>query len=48
MGLAAGIIDRFTSGGYTGAHLAIVANNRWIKRVFEVVTISVGIKLILG
>jgi len=33
-------------GGYTGAHLAIVANNRWIKRVFEVVTIAVGIKLI--
>lgn len=35
-------------GGYTGAHLAIVANNRWIKRVFEVVTIAVGVKLILG
>lgn len=35
-------------GGYTGAHLAIVANNRWIKRVFEVVTIAVGIKLILS
>ena len=34
-------------GGYSGAHLAIVANNRWIKRVFEVVTISVGIKLII-
>ena len=33
-------------GGYTGAHLAIVANNRWIKRVFEVVTIAVGVKLI--
>ncbi|MCW8929617.1 MAG: sulfite exporter TauE/SafE family protein [Gammaproteobacteria bacterium] len=35
-------------GGYTGAHLAIVANNRWIKRVFEIVTIAVGIKLIWG
>ena len=35
-------------GGYTGAHLAIVANNRWIKRVFEVVTIAVGTKLILS
>lgn len=35
-------------GGYTGAHLAIVANNRWLKRGFEFVTISVGVKLILG
>jgi uncharacterized protein len=35
-------------GGYTGAHMAIVANNRWIKRVFEVITISVGLKLILS
>ncbi len=35
-------------GGYTGAHLAITANNRWIKRVFEVVTIAVGTKLILS
>jgi len=35
-------------GGYTGAHLAIVASNRWIKRVFEFVTIAVGIKLIMG
>jgi len=35
-------------GGFTGAHLAIIANNRWIKRVFEVITIAVGIKLILG
>ncbi len=35
-------------GGYTGAHLAIVANNRWIKRVFEVVTIAVGTQLVLG
>lgn len=35
-------------GGYTGAHLAIVANNRWIKRVFEIVTIAVGLKLILS
>ncbi|MCU7938606.1 MAG: sulfite exporter TauE/SafE family protein [gamma proteobacterium symbiont of Bathyaustriella thionipta] len=35
-------------GGYTGAHLAIVANNHWIKRVFEIVTIAVGTKLILG
>lgn len=35
-------------GGYTGAHLAIISNNRWIKRVFEVVTITVGVKLIWG
>lgn len=35
-------------GGYIGAHLAIVKGNRWIKRVFEVVTLLVGTKLILG
>jgi len=35
-------------GGYSGAHLAIIADNRWIKRVFEFVTIAVGCKLILG
>ena len=35
-------------GGYTGAHFAISAGNRWIKRVYEVVTLLVGIKLILG
>jgi uncharacterized membrane protein YfcA len=35
-------------GGYLGAHLAIRAGNRWIKRVFEVVTLLVGIKLIIG
>ncbi len=35
-------------GGYLGAHLAIKKGNRWIKRVFEVVTALVGIKLILG
>ncbi len=35
-------------GGYTGAHLAIIANNRWIKRGFEFVTIAVGTQLILG
>ena len=33
-------------GGYSGAHLSIVANNRWIKRVFEVITIAIGLKLI--
>ena len=35
-------------GGYLGAHLAIRQGNRWIKRVFETVTVLVGIKLILG
>ena len=35
-------------GGFTGAHLAIVASNRWIKRVFEIITIGVGLKLIAG
>ncbi|BAO43953.1 sulfite exporter TauE/SafE family protein [Thiolapillus brandeum] len=35
-------------GGYTGAHLAIRQGNRWIKRAFEVVSILVGIKLIVG
>lgn len=35
-------------GGYLGAHLAITRGNRAIKRVFEVVTILVGGKLILG
>jgi len=35
-------------GGYLGAHLAIVKGNRAIKRVFEGVTILVGIKLIVG
>jgi len=35
-------------GGYVGAHLAILKGNRWIKRVFEVVTLLVGIKLIAG
>lgn len=35
-------------GGYLGAHLAIAKGNRSIKRVFEVVTILVGSKLIIG
>ena len=35
-------------GGYAGAHLAILKGNRWIKRVFEVVTLLVGAKLIVG
>jgi len=35
-------------GGYLGAHLAITRGNRAIKRVFEVVTLLVGAKLIVG
>ena len=35
-------------GGYLGAHMAIKSGNRWIKRGFEVVTLLVGIKLIIG
>jgi uncharacterized membrane protein YfcA len=35
-------------GGYLGAHLAIKSGNRWIKRAFEVVTLLVGLKLIIG
>ena len=35
-------------GGYVGAHFAIRAGSRWIKRVYEVVTLLVGIKLITG
>ena len=35
-------------GGYLGAHLAIKKGNRSIKRVFELVTILVGVKLLLS
>ncbi len=35
-------------GGYLGAHLALSWGNRAIKRAFEVVTIVVGVKLLLG
>jgi uncharacterized membrane protein YfcA len=35
-------------GGYAGAHLAILKGNRWIKRAFEVVTLVVGLKLLVG
>ena len=35
-------------GGYIGAHLAITTGNRWIKRAFELITLAVGSKLILG
>lgn len=35
-------------GGYGGAHLAITKGNKWIKRGFEIVTILIGTKLIIG
>lgn len=35
-------------GGYLGAHIAIAQGNRLIKRAFEIVTLLVGIKLVLG
>lgn len=35
-------------GGYLGAHLAIVKGSAWIKRGFELVTLLVGLKLIVG
>lgn len=35
-------------GGYLGAHLAIVKGSHAIKRVFEVITLLIGVKLIVG
>jgi len=35
-------------GGYIGAHMAIIKGSVRIKQVFEVVTILVGIKLVMG
>ncbi len=35
-------------GGYVGAHLSIRQGNKWIKIVFEVLSIVIGIKLIIG
>jgi len=35
-------------GGYLGAHLAIIKGNTLIKRSFELVTLLIGVKLILG
>jgi len=35
-------------GGYLGAHLSIVKGNKLIKRSFEVVTLLIGLKLIIG
>lgn len=35
-------------GGYLGAHLSIVKGNKVIKRSYEVVTLLIGLKLVLG
>jgi uncharacterized membrane protein YfcA len=35
-------------GGYLGAHSSIKAGNMWIKRCYELVTMVVGIKLLVG
>lgn len=35
-------------GGYVGAHYALSAGNKWIKKVYEVVTLLVGVKLLVG
>ena len=35
-------------GGYVGAHLAIKMGSGWIKRAYEVITLIVGLKLIIG
>lgn len=35
-------------GGYLGAHLSIMKGNKAIKRVFEMLTLFVGLKLIAG
>jgi uncharacterized membrane protein YfcA len=35
-------------GGYLGAHLSIVKGNRVIKRSYEIVTLLIGFKLVLG
>ena len=36
------------TGGYLGAHLAIVKGNKVIKRAFEAVTLLIGLKLVIG
>ena len=35
-------------GGYLGSHYALKKGNLWIKRAFEIVTILIGLKLIVG
>ena len=33
-------------GGYLGAHLSIIKGNRFIKRIFEITTMAVGVRLL--
>jgi uncharacterized membrane protein YfcA len=35
-------------GGYAGAHFALRKGNTWIKRAFELVTVLIGARLIMG
>ena len=35
-------------GGYAGAHMAITKGNVWIKRGFEIITLLIGLKLVIG
>lgn len=35
-------------GGYLGSHFAIRRGNLWIKRAFEITTILIGLKLMIG
>jgi len=35
-------------GGYLGSHVALAKGNAWIKRAFEIVTLAIGLKLLLG
>ena len=35
-------------GGFLGAHMAINMGSKWIKLVYELVTVIVGLKLIVG
>ena len=35
------------TGGYLGAHLAIVKGNRLVKRSYEIITITVGLALLI-
>jgi uncharacterized membrane protein YfcA len=35
-------------GGYLGSHMALRYGNQWIKRAFEIVTLLISIKLLIG
>lgn len=48
LGLQAAVLLGSLIGGYLGAHIAIAQGNRLIKRAFEVVTLLVGVKLVIG